>query len=360
MTESEDLFDSDMIETSLANYNPMKGMKNRIPLIDKYRPKKLDEIVQQEEVVKVLKECLHTGKFTHMLLHGSSGTGKTSSILAFAMELYGPNIFDKRVIELNASDERGINVVRNKIITFAKSTIGNSDPNYPCPPYKIIILDEADAMTTEAQSALRTVMESLSDITRFCFICNYINQIIDPIASRCMKFRFKSIDKITMTNKLLDIAKKENFDIPHDVLEKIVELAKGDIRNGIIILQYIKYTYDYQGHISVKDIYETTNYLPQEVIKRIWDKCCENKKATIKDTKAEAMFIKQHGYTVNTVLERLNNLVIINKNLTDKQKSTIILNIATTERRLIDGADEYIQIFNVLAHIQSVLNSCKN
>lgn len=281
-------------------------------------------------------------------------THNTSSILSFAMELFGPKIFDRRVIELNASDERGINVVRNKIITFAKSAVGNSDPNYPSPPYKIIILDEADAMTMEAQSALRTVMESLSNITRFCFICNYINQIIDPIASRCMKFRFKSIDTNTMITKLKDIASRENFNVPDDVLGKIVELAKGDIRSGIITLQYIKYIYDYQGSISVKDIYNTTNYLPINILQVLWKKCIENKNSTIIDVKNEALALKQKGYSINSIFEKLNQLSVANIHLNDKQKSLIAFRIADTEKRLIDGADEYIQLFNVLAYIHGI------
>jgi len=356
MADSTDLFDNDMIETTLMNYNPMKGLKNKIPWVDKHRPKKLDEIVQQEEVIKVLKESLKTGDFPHMLFYGSSGTGKTSTILSFAMELYGPKIFNQRVIELNASDERGINVVRNKIITFAKTAIGNADPDYPCPPYKIIILDEADAMTMEAQSALRTVMESLSGITRFCFICNYINQIIDPIASRCMKFRFKSIDTSTMINKLTNISKKEGFPIGDDVIEKIVELSKGDIRCGIITLQYLKYIYDYQGSISLNDIYETTNYLPMNVIKEVWDRCIEKKNTMIKDVKKETLLLKQKGYGINAILDKLNKIVIDCKKLNDSQKALIVFNIATAEKCLIDGANEYIQLFNVMAYIHGVYN----
>lgn len=316
-------------------------------------------------VYKIKVKELPKGKYCGFELDGNGRfllgdftvTHNTSSALAFAMQLFGPKIFDKRVIELNASDERGINVVRNKIITFAKSAIGNPDPDYPCPPYKIIILDEADAMTMEAQSALRTVMESLSNITRFCFICNYINQIIDPIASRCMKFRFKSIDTQTMSMKLHDIAKKENFQLPEDVLEKIVELAKGDIRSGIITLQYMKYIYDYQKSISVKDIYETTNYLPMQIIKDIWYRTIENKTSTIIDIKKEALFLKQKGYSVNTIMEFLNRMVISCDKLNDQQKSLITLNTAKSEKRLIDGADEYIQLFNVLAYIHGTLRN---
>ena len=539
--ENESGSDSDIQDKWNNDTSAVKNIRNKIPLVDKHRPKKLDEIVQQDEVIRIMKECLVTGRTPHMLLWGPSGIGKclapdtpvrlfngeiceaqnvktddklmgddgtarnvlsvcegydemytvkqsigdnytvnsyhvlsltlsstfvcndgngtyelswfrnheentqqfsslqqllffkkslqdinqagdicdiplneylerselwrsvyrgfkadgstyniaiksagygrycgfeldgngrfvladgtithnTSSVLAFAMELFGPKIFDQRVIELNASDERGISVVRNKIINFAKTKIGNSDPCYPCPPYKIIILDEADAMTVEAQSALRTVMESLSNVTRFCFICNYVNQMIDPIVSRCMKFRFKPITVTTMTNKLREIAEKEDFPIPGDILDKIVELAKGDIRNGIITLQYIKYIYDYQGCITLADIYETTNYLPISVVHNIWTGHITNPKATIIDIRKQALLLKQKGYSVNTVLEKINQIVVRCPDLSNTQKSSIAFALATTEKRLIDGADEYIQLFNILAHIQGVYRGIK-
>ena len=123
--DDDDLFDSDMIEQSVIDYDPMRSLKHKIPWSEKHRPKKLKDIIYQHEVVKVLSECLKTGKLTHMLFYGPPGTGKTSSILSFCNELYGPNILHQRVIELNASDERGIGVVRNKIITFAKTAVGS-------------------------------------------------------------------------------------------------------------------------------------------------------------------------------------------------------------------------------------------
>ena len=214
---------------------------NKIPWVEKYRPQCIDEVMYQYEVKKMLKEALNSDNLPHLLFYGPPGTGKTSTILAIAKELFGPNIYKQRVIELNASDERGINVVRNKIGRLAKMAIGTTDPDYPCPPYRIIILDEADAMTTEAQSALRKTMEDYSKITRFCFICNYINQIITPITSRCVKFRFKPLDNISMFEKMKTISVNENVDINDDCLEKIIDISDGDMRKSITFLQNIMY-----------------------------------------------------------------------------------------------------------------------
>jgi replication factor C subunit 2/4 len=351
--DNDNPFDNDMIETNVVDYNPMKNIKKKIPWVDKYRPKKLDEIIYQEEVIKVLKRCLETGQFTHMLFYGPPGSGKTSTILSFVNELYGPNIIDQRIIELNASDERGINVVRNKIISFAKTSIGNKDPKYPSPPFKIVILDEADAMTTEAQSALRTIMESMSEITRFCFVCNYPSQIIDPIVSRCMKFRFRIINDQAMNQKLVTIAKNENFIISCDVLDKVVEIAKGDVRHGIMTLQYLKYIYDYKGPISIQDLYQATNYLPYEEIESVWNKCIEPKKSTIQTLRNEITTLKQKGYSIHSIINQMKN-VVIKKTISDAKKSEISIIMASIEKMLVDGADEYLQLLYLFVSIHGI------
>ena len=176
-----------------------------------------------------------------MLFYGPPGTGKTSTILALAKELFGPEMFKSRVLELNASDERGISIVREKVKDFARMQLSNPPPHYkdryPCPPYKIIILDEADSMTQDAQSALRRTMETYSKITRFCLICNYVTRIIDPLASRCSKFRFKTLDQGNAKKRLHDIAQNEMVKLEDGAVDTLIKCSEGDLRKAITFLQ---------------------------------------------------------------------------------------------------------------------------
>jgi len=176
-----------------------------------------------------------------MLFYGPPGTGKTSTVLALAKELYGPELIKTRVLELNASDERGISIVREKVKDFARMQLSNPSPAYrtlyPCPPYKIIILDEADSMTQDAQSALRRTMETYSKITRFCLICNYVTRIIDPLASRCSKFRFKSLDQGNAKKRVEEIAEKEGVGLEVGAADALIRCSEGDLRKAITFLQ---------------------------------------------------------------------------------------------------------------------------
>jgi replication factor C subunit 2/4 len=333
--------------------DPERTLKKKkdiaIPWTDKHRPKKLDDVTQQEDVIEMLRDTLTSGNLPHLLFHGGPGTGKTSTILAIARELFGTRLMKGRVIELNASDDRGIGAVRQKIITFAKETIGSSDPRYPCPPFKLIILDEADAMTKEAQSALRKVMESYSHITRFCFICNYINQIIGPITSRCAKFRFKPLDPYAMKSRLKDISKLENMKLKSKVIDVVIEISHGDMRKGIMLLQNLNYISDVT--ITPKHAYEIANVIPVTYLKKIWKKYITNTDKELHDIINVVRKFMKEGFSVINVLEQISILVIYDDDLSDIIKADISFLIGKTEKLLIDGANEYIQLLNVCSTI---------
>merc|ERR1711934_1109631 len=209
---------------------PGATIDNR-PWTEKYRPKTMDDVSHQDEVVGTLKACLDGGSFPHLLFYGPPGTGKTSTVLAIAKDLFGDQ-FSKRVLELNASDERGISIVRGKVKDFARVAVGSQGPKF-----KIIILDEADAMTPDAQSAMRRTMEEYSTVTRFCLVCNYVSRIIEPLASRCAKFRFKPLPQAAICDRLEMICKNEGVSCDADVLNAVNKVSGGDLRKAITFIQ---------------------------------------------------------------------------------------------------------------------------
>lgn len=330
------------------NFYTKKGSSKHIyedsvPWIEKYRPNSLKDISSQEEVKKMLNKTLITGELPHLLFYGPPGTGKTSTILAVAKQLFGPNTYKDRVVELNASDERGIGVVRNKIGNVAKSALSGKDSNYPCPDFRIIILDEADAMTNDAQSALRITMEKYSRITRFCFICNYIDQIIDPIASRCVKFRFTPIPISQMEIKLSKIAKNENINIKNKYINTICISSEGDMRKAITYLQNTKYI-----KIDDKSINNLCNIYSDSDCQKIIDICEEGKIYKIIN---HIKFLKREGISVINVLRTLVKKILVNQYISESNKSKILFLISNTERKVVLGADEYIQLLNIIFKI---------
>lgn len=201
--------------------------------IEKYRPKNFNEIIGQDKNIEILKNLINNNSLPHLLFHGESGVGKTSTINSIVNKLYGNNKAFV-VMKLDASDDRGINSVRDEIKGFAeKMTINNKG-------IKLIILDEADSMTFDAQFALRRIIEKYSDNTRFCLICNYENKIIQPIKSRCVDIRFYPIKKEIIKDKLIKICKIENINYDEKGLETIANLSNGDLRKSINVLQSIQ------------------------------------------------------------------------------------------------------------------------
>ena len=217
--------------------------------------------------------------------------------------------------------------------------------------YDIIILDEADALTLDAQSALRKIIETSSRITRFCFTCNYIDKIIDPIVSRCVKFRFKPIDKDSMIERLKFIAYKEKLVLTNDCFNKIHEISEGDARKAIMLLQNTKYIYNFQKKINVNDIIEMVGLSTNEELESIWNKIKNNSISTLISVVRD---INNFGININQFLIFLKDKIIETK-LTDDKKSNLIMVISNTESRLIERGDEYLNLLNILCQIYIML-----
>lgn len=282
-----------------------------------------------------------------MLFYGPPGTGKTTTALAIAHQLYGPELYKSRVLELNASDDRGINVVRTKIKDFAAVAVGSGQRQgvYPCPPYKIIILDEADSMTEDAQNALRRTMETYSKVTRFFFICNYISRIIEPLASRCAKFRFKPLPEEIMSNRILHICNEEGLTLDTEALSTLSSVSQGDLRRAITYLQGAARLFG--SSISSKDLISVSGAIPREVTEAIYAAC---KNGDFDLANKEVNDVIAEGYPVSQMLAQLFEVVVEVDDISDEQKARICKSLATADKCLVDGADEYLQLLDVVSN----------
>ncbi|KAL5635662.1 hypothetical protein ACGC1H_004458 [Rhizoctonia solani] len=331
------------------------------PWVEKYRPQTIEDISAQEHAVAVLRKTLTSTNLPHMLFYGPPGTGKTSTILALSRQLFGPEHFRTRVLELNASDERGISIVREKIKNFARQTPRAADATsqYPCPPYKIIILDEADSMTQDAQAALRRIMENYAKITRFCLVCNYVTRIIEPLASRCSKFRFHSLDVSSTRLRLEHIVKTEGVDISPEAVSALISTSEGDLRRSITYLQSaarLSASQNPPTSINTSDIQEIAGVVPDGVISRFSSAIGVELPNEGMDTdtakdfdgiRAEVNRIMQEGFSVAQLLSQLHDVVILHDTITSKQKAACAAVFAAADKALCDGADEELQLLEI-------------
>jgi len=330
----------------------VKKKKGPVPWVEKYRPKTVTDVAHQDEVVSVLKKSLEGADLPNLLFYGPPGTGKTSTILAAARDLFG-DMYRERILELNASDERGIQVVRDKVKKFAQLSASGTRPDgKPCPAFKIIILDEADSMTKDAQSALRRTMEKEGRTTKFCLICNYVSRIIEPITSRCAKFRFKPLAHDILQTRLKMIIEAENVNITDRGIEAVIKTSEGDLRKAITTLQSC---YRLKGGTDIhqEDVYEISGVIPDRFINGLLDTCQLNSFERLQTQVEEFMC---EGFSISQLINQLHERLIMNDGgLTDTQKSALAEKLAVAEHRLIEGADEYLQLMDVTTHVMQIL-----
>lgn len=220
--------------------------------VEKYRPENLEEVYGQGDIVNTVRRFVETGKLPHLLFYGPPGTGKTSTIVALAREIYGPN-YKNMVLELNASDDRGIDVVRNQIKSFASTR--QIFTSASSPQFKLIILDEADAMTSVAQNSLRRIIEKFTKNCRFCILANYSHKLNPALISRCTRFRFHPIDEEAIRSRINNVIIKEKVDITPDALNALLHLSQGDMRRSLNVLQACKAAVNDDETIDIDMIY---------------------------------------------------------------------------------------------------------
>jgi len=320
-----------------------KNYKNE-SWVEKFRPKKLKEIVSQENIISSMNGVLKSKNMPHFLFFGPSGCGKTSTILALTRELFTDEYFNERVIELNASDERGIKVVREKIKRYAQNSVNTKDG---IPNFKVIILDEADSMTSESQCALRKIMEDYSNVTRFCIICNYHQKIIEPIVSRCSLLRFKPIINDKILEKLKDICTFQKICCHDNNLNKIIQICRGDLRKSINFLQRCNKNNDTINEDIINDI---SGIIPEESIDVFLENCI-NKNTNKVNNLIDEFYNNSYSLTnqIDYIIKK-----IVKYNINDSIKSKIILKLLDIDHSLNNGCDEYIQYYNLAYFIISL------
>ena len=305
---------------------------------EKYRPKRLNDVYGQAGIIKRLKSFVKVKSMPHLLFAGPAGTGKTTCALAIARELYGDE-WGHNFMELNASDMRGIDVVRGRIKNFARTMpFGGLS-------FKLILLDEADALTKDAQHALRRTMEKYASTCRFILDCNYSSKIIDPIQSRCAVFRFKPLNEPVVTELLRDVSRKEGLKITESALKILYEVSRGDLRKSLNLLQA---TSSITKEVNESLIHEVASYAKPEEMNKVIKLALNNEFDKSKDLVMNLMI--KYGLSGVDAIKQLHSQVI-RMDLPRELKVSLIDRIGEYEFRMIEGADEFLQMDALIAQI---------
>ncbi|XP_053815153.1 replication factor C subunit 5 isoform X1 [Vidua chalybeata] len=339
-----------------------------LPWVEKYRPQALSELVSHRDILSTVQRFISEDRLPHLLLYGPPGTGKTSTILACARQLYREREFGSMVLELNASDDRGIDIVRGPILSFASTrTIFKKG-------FKLVILDEADAMTQDAQNALRRVIEKFTENTRFCLICNYLSKIIPALQSRCTRFRFGPLTPELMVPRLQHVIQEEGVDVTEDGMKALVTLSSGDMRRALNILQstsmaFGKVTeenvYTCTGHPLKSDIANILDWMLNQDFSTAYRKIMELKTLkglALQDILTEIhLFVHRGGERVRLrmILERPNfplplteRFLLSTVDFPPSIRIQLLIKLADIEYRLAAGTSEKIQLSSLIAAFQ--------
>ena len=303
---------------------------------EKYRPQEFSEIKGQKEIVKRIKAFVEQQNIPHLLFAGPAGVGKTTLALVIAKKMF-KELWHQNFLELNASDERGIDIIRNKVKDFARTrAIGDV-------PFKIIYLDEADALTREAQQALRRTMENYTQTTRFIISCNYSSKLIDPIQSRCAMFRFKPLDKGEIFSIIEQVEKDENIKIDEKAKEALFNISEGDARRLGNILQS---SASISKDITEEIIYSMASVARPKEIDEVLKLAIANKFIDARNKLMDVML--NYGLSGMDIIKQIQQ-EILKLDLNNESKMLLMEKCGEIEFRMTEGSDEFIQLEALLS-----------
>lgn len=311
-----------------------------LPWVEKYRPKVLDDVVGNQDTILRLKQIALDGNMPHMIISGMPGIGKTTSIHCLAHELLGDS-YSQAVLELNASDDRGIDVVRNQIKHFAQKKC-----QLPTGKHKIIILDEADSMTSGAQQALRRTMELYSNSTRFAFACNQSNKIIEPLQSRCAILRYTKLSDEEVLTRLLQIIEKEDVKYTNDGLEAIIFTAEGDMRQAINNLQS---TVAGHGLVNGDNVFKIVDSPHPLIVKKML--LSEKLDDSLNILKID---LWNKGYSAIDIVTTSFRVTKTLYQIKEAQRLEMIKEIGIAHMRILEGVGTYLQLASMLAKLHKL------
>jgi replication factor C small subunit len=305
--------------------------------LETYRPQTLEAVLGQDAIVERLEHYVERDDLPNMLFAGPAGVGKTTSAIAVARELYGED-WREQFLELNASDERGIDVIRDRVKSFARTSFGGAN-------YRIIFLDEADALTSDAQAALRRTMEQFSNNVRFILSCNYSSQIIDPIQSRCAVFRFSPLSDEAIEQQVRTVADEEGIELTDDGVEALVYVAGGDMRAALNGLQAAAVA---DGPVDEAAVFEITSTARPEDIREMVTRALDGD-FTAARSQLDRL-LTDEGIAGGDIIDQLHRAVW-EFDLEDEAAVRLLDRIGEADYRITDGANERIQLEALLASV---------